>query len=95
MPSFISFETPLTSFILHTSKGRLFKTQQLIGACILIWNTYTLSLGSSKGRFSQPLPQKVIQWVTAINGSALKFSLLLQRIKANEETVSRLGMMVN
>lgn len=50
---------------------------------------------SSKGRFSQPLHQKVIQWVMAINGSALKSSLLLQRIKENEETVSKPEEMVD
>lgn len=51
--------------------------------------------GSSKRRFSQPLHQKVIQWVMAINGSALKSALLLQRLKANEETVSRPEVMVD
>ena len=59
------------------------------------WNKYTLSLGFSEGRFSQPLHQKVIEWVTALYGSALKSLLLLQRIKANEETVSRLEATVN
>lgn len=50
---------------------------------------------SSKGRFFQPLHQKVFQWVMAINGSALKSTLLSQRIKANEETVSRPEVMVD
>lgn len=59
------------------------------------WNKYTLSLGFSEGRFSQPLHQKVIEWVTALYGSALKSLLLLRRIKANEETVSRLEATVN
>lgn len=55
---------------------------------------YTVT-SSSKGRFSQPLHQKVIQWVIAINGSALKCSLLLQRIKENKETVSKPEGMVD
>lgn len=50
---------------------------------------------SSNRRFSQPLHQKVIQWVMAINGSALKSSLLLQRIKANAEIVSKPEVMVD
>lgn len=83
-----------TDFICATQvKEGIFKPRNLL--VNLLWFGILTVTCSSKGRLFQPLHQKVIQWVKAINSSALKSFLLLQKRKSEEETLSKPEVMVD